>query len=308
MTEAVDVGSGAPPVRLTIPTADGFPLVGYRFDAHGAELGRFVVAGATGVQQRYYRKFARFAAARGFTTLTFDYRGIGLSRQGSLRGFSATYLDWARLDVTAVVAAARSGDTPVRLVGHSFGGQTLGLLHNHAGLSGAYIFGTGAGWAGWMPKLEAWKVRLMWSAVLPVLVATKGYMAWSKFGMGEDLPLGVYRQWKRWCKYPRYFFDDPELQHLTAAFAEVRMPIVAVNSVDDLWAPPKSRDAFIEQYANCDIRRVDLSPQRETAGIGHMGYFNAEASWMWEDVLSWARPVASTATSPDQRECSIACQ
>ncbi|WNQ02454.1 hypothetical protein ROJ25_06300, partial [Pseudomonas aeruginosa] len=25
-------------------------------------------------------------------------------------------------------------------------------------------------------------------------------MAWSLLGMGDDLPLGVYRDWKRWCR------------------------------------------------------------------------------------------------------------
>ena len=55
-----------------------------------------------------------------------------------------------------------------------------------------------------MPPGEALKVRLLWSCVLPAIVAAKGYMAWSVLGMGDDLPLGVYRDWKRWCRYPHY--------------------------------------------------------------------------------------------------------
>jgi predicted alpha/beta hydrolase len=49
----------------------------------------------------------------------------------------------------------------------------------------------------------------MWRVVAPALVRWKGYLPWSLLGMGEDLPLGVYRQWRRWCGYPHYFFDDP---------------------------------------------------------------------------------------------------
>ena len=33
-----------------------------------------MIAGATGVPQRFYRGFAQYAAAHGYTTLTLDYR------------------------------------------------------------------------------------------------------------------------------------------------------------------------------------------------------------------------------------------
>ncbi|UUZ49573.1 hypothetical protein LP420_04710 [Massilia sp. B-10] len=47
-----------------------------------------------------------------------------------------------------------------------------------------------------------------------MIVRLKGYLAWSWLGMGEDLPVDVYRQWKHWCSFPRYFFQDPEMKHL----------------------------------------------------------------------------------------------
>jgi predicted alpha/beta hydrolase len=34
----------------------------------------------------------------------------------------------------------------------------------------------------------------MWRVIGPLMTRYKGYLAWSKLGMGEDLPLGVYRQ------------------------------------------------------------------------------------------------------------------
>lgn len=87
-----------------------------------------------------------------------------------------------------------------------------------------------------MPRSEAIKVRLLWNIVLPVLVKWKGYIAWSKLGMGEDLPIGVYRVWKRWCQHPGYFFDDESGQKLKAIYAQVSIPYVAATSSDDRWA------------------------------------------------------------------------
>lgn len=269
---------------ITLPATDDYPLAATRYTARGACRGNLIMAGATGVRQQFYRRFAEHASDQGFTVLTLDYRGIGGSRPASLKGFEMSYLDWGFRDLSAAVDFMADDDVPLFWVGHSFGGHGLGLLHNHHKITAAYCFGTGAGWAGWMPRLEALKVRLLWTFVLPPIVACKGYMAWSLLGMGDDLPLGVYRDWRHWCSFPRYFFDDPTMQWLAQRYAEVRTPCVFANATDDAWAPPASRDAFITGYRNARARTRDLHP---TAGgsIGHMGYFRADASAYWDDVL-----------------------
>jgi predicted alpha/beta hydrolase len=278
------------PEVLTIHAADGYPLAALRYRAQGPERARLIVAGATGVPQGFYRRFAEFAASRGYTVLTFDYRGIAQSKSGKLRGFRASFLDWARLDLAAVVdeAAAAASTAPLYMVGHSFGGHAFGLLPNHAKVDGLYVFGTGAGWHGWMPFLERIRVQFMWHVAAPLLVRWKGFLAWKRLGMGEDLPLGVYTQWKRWCHYPHYFFDDPEMGQVVRDFAQVRAPIMAVNAADDLWAPPDSRDAFMAGYRNAPWSGIDIDPGQSGIGaIGHMGYFRPHAQALWGQALAW---------------------
>ncbi|MFX7816485.1 alpha/beta fold hydrolase, partial [Acinetobacter baumannii] len=83
--------------------------------------------------------FASYLAHRGCAVLTYDYRGIGDSRQPamvgynqpkSLVGFKASMSDWAAQDVTAAVRWRRERyhGLPLAYVGHSFGGQALGLI------------------------------------------------------------------------------------------------------------------------------------------------------------------------------------
>ena len=104
----------------------------------------------------------------------------------------------------------------------------------------------------------------------------------------EDLPLDVYRQWRDWCRFPRYFFDDPQMQATTDRFADVRFPIVAVNALDDAWAPPASRDAFMAGYRNSTVRSVTVDPRQNRLGaIGHMGYFRPKAKPLWDEALDW---------------------
>lgn len=271
---------------FTLPARDGYPLTATLFSTAGPVRGHIVMAGATGVPQRFYRRFAEFAQARGYQVLTLDYRGIGLSRPATLKGFAMDYVDWGRLDLAAAVDWMAKDGVPLYLVGHSFGGHALGMLPNHRRLSGCYAFGVGAGWHGWMPWYESLRVRFMWATVLPLLTRWKGYSPWAMLGIGEDLPDGVFWQWRHWCRYPRYFFDDPQQRWVHEAYASVRTPLVAATSLDDLWAMPRSRDAFFDGYCNAPQTRVDLDPAK-CGKLGHMGYFRREAQPLWAAVLDW---------------------
>lgn len=273
---------------VTLVAADGYRLAALRYDARPPLSGHLVVAGATGVPQKFYRRFAEHASARGFTTLTLDYRGIGLSRPDSLHGFEMNYLDWAQQDLAAAVDASTSDTVPLFMVGHSYGGHAFGLLPNHQRVARFYTFATGAGWHGWMPPLERLRVLAMWRVVGPILTRWKGYTPLSMLGMGEDLPLNAFLQWRHWCQYPRYFFDDPAMTHLAARFAAVRTPIIAANALDDAWAPPASRDAFMAGYTNAGWQGVVVEPGRNGLGaVGHMGYFRAGGQPLWDGVLDW---------------------
>ena len=275
---------------ITLTAADGYPLAATHVRGSG-DRGAMVVAGATGVPQRYYRRFAEHAAARGWEVLTVDYRGIGQSAPESLRGFTADIRDWGRLDLQAAVdhAAQTRPERPVRLVGHSSGGHSYGLMTDPTPVGAAYLLGTGSGWHGWMPRLEQLRVRLLWNTLGPVLTRTTGYLAWSHLGMGEDLPLEVYQQWKAWCRYPHYFFDDPlDAEQARAAFARITAPIAAANATDDRWIPPVARDALMIGYANAPVTTIDLHPTRiGLPRLGHMGYFRPDARALWDDVLDW---------------------
>lgn len=271
---------------FTLNARDGYPLGAVLYQPATALRGRIVMAGATGVPQRFYRRFAEFARQHGYAVLTLDYRGIGQSRPADLKQLDMHYADWGRLDLAAAVAAMAQGDVPLYWVGHSFGGHALGMLPNHHLVAGAYTFGAGAGWHGWMPWRESLRVRVMWATVLPWLTRWKGYSPWAMLGMGEDLPAGVFWQWRHWCRFPHYFFDDPATPWVNEAYASVRTPLVAATALDDLWAMPRSRDAFFAGYRNAPQLRLDLDPA-QFGPLGHMGYFRVQAQPVWQMMLDW---------------------
>jgi predicted alpha/beta hydrolase len=286
-----------PYARITLTTLDQVTIAARHYsNTVNAKRPRAILllAGATGVPQRFYKNYAEAANQQGFDVVTLDYRGIGESSPVSLAGFNMNYLDWAYQDLAALLSYAdeqtQQGlkQVPLFIVGHSFGGHALGLLPNVDKLQGAYLFGVGAGWHGWMPPIERLKVWSMWNLFAPILVKIKGYLAWSMLGMGEDLPFGVYRDWKHWCRFPHYFFDDPTMSHVHQEFARCRFTIIAANAIDDLWAQPRSRDAFFKGYCNATVIKQDLKPSDYGLGkIDHMGYFTKNASAIWQQSFQW---------------------
>jgi predicted alpha/beta hydrolase len=277
------------PEPLQLIAADGYRLGALQYTPTGQPKGRLIVAGATGVPQRFYGHFASFAASQGVEVWTLDYRGVGLSRPPSLRGFRMNYLDWARLDLAALLDHVEAqGAGPIWMVGHSYGGHAFGLLPGHERVERLATFATGAGWHGWMPPLERLRVILLWRVFGPLVVKLKGYLAWSALGMGEDLPRDLFLQWRRWCQWPHYFFDDPDLPGLAEQFAQVRTPIRAINATDDKWATPASRDAFMQAYCNATVERITVDPKQGGFGeIGHIGYFRPRAISLWQETLDW---------------------
>ncbi|WP_445346034.1 alpha/beta hydrolase family protein [Acinetobacter bohemicus] len=266
--------------------SDGYALIGTLYTPEHGIKANIVLCSATGVPQAFYRRFAEYATQFGYQVLTFDYRGVAQSAPKRLKGFKMSYLDWGTLDLAAAIDFLAQDQIPLFMVGHSYGGQALGLAPNHAKVTAMYCFGTGAGWHGYMPFKEKMKVQVIWNIIFPPMVAVTGYLPWSKLNMGADLPIGVYQQWRKWCKNPTYFFADPEQHALIAQYAQVKTPIYAVSALDDDWALPNSRHAFMQHYRQAPMQFINISASDYgLKEIGHMGYFRKGAEKIWDEIL-----------------------
>lgn len=114
--------------------------------------------------------------------------------------------------------------------------------------------------------------------------------------------MGVYRQWRQWCKFPHYFFDDPSAINQVQGFKTLDFPVLAANATDDLWAVPKSRDAFLWGFENADISRLDIDPAiLGLKEIGHMGYFRSNCKPLWENALHWFDQKLESSSSTTER-------
>src|ERR1700710_1783974 len=156
--------------------------------------------------------------------------------------------DWAAQDITAAVAWMRQRyhDLPFAYVGHSFGGQALGLLPNNTEISRALFIGARAGYWKLMASPERYRVYALLNYVGMPLTRLLGYApGWG--GLGEDLPKGVFEQWVGWVMSERYLFTDSNLPGLSN-FEKYRGAMRALCLSDDPWATRPAVELLCSGY------------------------------------------------------------
>ena len=295
------------PEDITLHTEDRHSLRGSWFQAPGGRPHTgLVINSGTGIPRGFYRRFASFAAERGFSVLTYDYRGIGESAPPALRGSEIRYRDWGQRDMPAALAwmHERHPDVPLAVVGHSTGGQQLGLAANVELVDAALFVAVSTGYWRDMPRRQRWFTWTLWHLLVPLFHATLGYFPARRFGLGEDLPGLVATEWGAWCKEPSYmaaYFDD--VGHRTSVdgrafgalyFDRAAFPILAYCFADDPVANRVTVPPMLRLYARArvDTRWVEPS-DLAVAEIGPLGFFRERVGHaLWVESLDRLRAAA----------------
>jgi len=285
------------PFDRIVPSSDGFPLSARLHGALATARAGVVISPAMGVPQSYYDEFAAWLSAQGFAVLSFDYRGMGRSRpdayRDSLRGFEADVVTWAERDAaSALDYLAESldehgeGARPVHWIGHSLGGQIVGLLPDRSRLGRVVTVGCGSGyWRENSPQLKriAWA---LWYFIAPVTMAVAGYFPGRRLRKVGDLPLGVMAQWRRWCLSPDYLMGEGGAAW-QRRYEAVGNPILSLSFTDDEFMSARNVESLHGFYTTAPREMRRISPQDIGArAIGHFGFFRARfQQTLWPQVV-----------------------
>ncbi|WP_168705091.1 alpha/beta hydrolase family protein [Gordonia paraffinivorans] len=295
---------------VEVRCADGLVLQARYF--HPAELPdaadrAVIVAPATGVQARYYRRFATHLARNGFAALVPDYRGIGRSAPDTAREYralKARWHEWGTLDVEACILWLRDRLGPqarLSAVGHSFGGFAV-VLAEHAGELDRVMM-VGAQHAHWpdYAKTERYRLFLKWHVVMPVVAGVLGYFPGKRLGWLENLPKGVALDWARGAADYSTTIGDRGTEILGRS-AHLELRVLAVNSTDDPYATPAAVRRTLAYLPRCTCEEIYYTPDMlGVAEIGHFGLFHdrfENTFWRW--AVDWL--VDSSA--PEASSCS----
>jgi predicted alpha/beta hydrolase len=271
-----------------IVTADGHMIIGRFFVPGEQPKGAVLIAPAMGTPQTYYAPCAAWLATQGFLAATFDYRGTGLSRRGSLRGFNADIIDWARLDCAAMVEtlSARVSGRPLYWVGHSLGGQILPFVPNRGRVAKMVTVATGSGY--WRDNSAPLRrtVWWLWYVITPLSVRLVGYFPGKRLRKVGDLPRGVMEQWRRWC-LNREYAVGAEGDQVRTLYASVNVPIVSLSFVDDEYMSARNTESIHSFFVNAPRKMKRIAPKDIGAErIGHFGFFRPTfESSLWRAYL-----------------------
>jgi predicted alpha/beta hydrolase len=275
--------------EATILGADGFELAATVFEPQGNPQYVTVISAAMATPRRLYEVYARYLSQAGHFVVTYDYRGTGDSRPKSLKGFQARMRDWVECDMSGVIAWARvqCSSCPLFLIGHSFGGQAAGLLENTADIRAMVTVSSQSGYWGLHPGREKYRVWFFAHIGFWLLTSLYGYLPWSRFVRGEDLPKQVALEWASWSRSPDYLCGDRTLESVQN-FPHFTAPILAYSFSDDVWGSKQSVDAMMSYYTAASLERRHVSPEDLGVDkIGHIGYFKPMARALWRDVDAW---------------------
>jgi predicted alpha/beta hydrolase len=273
---------------VIFPALDHAPLAGSLTEPSGSVRAAVLIGSATGVPRSYYDGYADYLAEAGFAALRFDYRGIGGSLRGRVQDCDATMRSWGDKDLAGAVRflRLRHPDLPLLLVGHSVGGQLLGLLPEPNGVSAALFVGAQSAWWGNFRGWRKLQMLVYFGALFPALAWLLKRLPMKQLSGGEDLPPGVAREWGRWGMDRRYLLREKEGREGFPAYAG---RIRSYSIADDEYAPHRAVEALLSFFPSASTElRVVTPASVGTSAIGHFGFFQRRfRETLWSESRAW---------------------
>jgi len=294
--------------EITITCADGTPLCGRVHAPESNANGAIVIAAALGVPRRTYDDIACYFATESYSVLTFNYRGLSRNTLDKPPRLS----EWGSLDLQAAIegAAQLPGGDELFVIGHSIGGQLIGLAPSADKLKGMVLVAASFPFWKRYPMPYRLSIGIAFGVLIPLVSAWRASFPLRMLGLGSEvLPSSLMSDWAKWILKDDYLLDekfgfDPEnYQRLT-------QPLLVFGFDDDKLVPKSSIEKLLGFYGstNVDERFID-SGEYGIDGIGHMGFFRKKhRSGLWADTLRWIEALtagdlslADRASAPDDR-------
>lgn len=233
---------------------------------------------AMGVPARHYRPLAEALADAGIAVALHEWRGIGSSdrRAGRHSDWGCRTLLEDDLPASLAIARARHPTLRWRIGGHSLGAQLAAQWSALAPdrVDGLVLLGGGLPYWRTYPPRQRWLLRTVFAAV-PRIAALCGRYPGRRLGFAGNEARGVMRDWSHSGIHGRYAPRGLALD-LDAAFARVRLPLLAIALADDRYVPSASLDLLLDRFADAPQRRIEL------AGAAFPSGRATHFSWMRE--------------------------
>lgn len=272
--------------NLSIHCNDGYELSA-RFYPHQTTSKHalpILICPATGITKTFYNSYATWLTEQGHDVLVFDFRGIGESLHGPLKQSTASIVQWGQLDIPAAIDTLinKTQAAQVIILGHSAGGQLLGIVPNYSKVAKVVAVSGSTGHVKDLKGRTKLLAPVMFNVIFPIARYTLGYGPTNAIGMGENLPKDVAREWAQFCSKPGYVLNALGKTVQQDFHAQVNCPITAVWSTDDEIATKANVKDLLRLYPNAPTDMIELNPKATGhKAIGHMLMFKSSHKNLW---------------------------
>ncbi|SPL72402.1 alpha/beta hydrolase family protein [Acinetobacter stercoris] len=271
--------------KLNITCKDGYSLAA-RYYPSSTENDNLpiLICPATGIIKEFYHSFSEWLSQQGYNVLTFDFRGIGESLHGSLKDSTASIQEWGQLDIPAAIESllGKTQSEKIILVGHSAGGQLLGIVPNFRKVAKVIAVSGSTGYQKALKGRTKIMAPVMFKVIFPIARIVKGYGPTKMIGMGENLPKDVAKQWAEFCSKPGYVINAIGKTIFEDYHQDITCPITAVWASDDEIASEINVKDLLRLYPNAQTSMYELTPKAYGHKyIGHMAMFRKSHQNLW---------------------------
>jgi len=275
--------------NIKIKCSDGFELAGTLYEPDRL-LGAVMIAPATGIKKRFYHSFAGHLANQGYGVICYENRGIGESKNGGINKIDASLINWGRLDMPAVLNKLKHcfPNQSYHLIGHSAGGQLVGLMENTLELKSMFTFASSSGSLRNMSYPFKLFAVFYLNIFIPISNLFFGQTNSHWVGLGEPLPKMVAKQWRRWCNGTGYVATDFGKKIKNHLYDDLKIPSLWLCATDDGIANLANVKDMTQVFSQSEIKIKSINPENtKSKQIGHMGFFSSKNSELWRFALEW---------------------
>ena len=278
--------------KLLLQTNDEIEITAHIFLPYESNHKVLLINSATGVKQHVYFSFAQFFAEQGFTVLTYDYRGIGLSKPEKMKGFQSSMRIWGSRDYKALTQFIIENfpDHHKFCLGHSVGALILGMNKDSEIFNEFLFVGTQNAFVGnlkWRTKIEA---VLGFGIVQPLFTELFGYFPAHWFGLGESLPKNCAYDWRTLILNRK---STNKLLLKTDDYSrDLNRKVFVIQAEDDAWLTEKGVKSLLnDTYPNLKPTfRLIKTSESEKGEIGHVNFFRSYNKNLWNIILDEINP------------------